>query len=249
MLAYTYNYYEGNVLKVVEPQKLLCFSYKWLGDNGKPQVITLIDESKDPSDDTAITAQLWGLLDEANLAVAHNGTRFDAKMANTFFIEHGMQPPSSYKIIDTLTAARKQFKFPSNKLDELGKFLGVGQKTEVTCGQLWEDCLKGDKKAYKLMAEYCANDVKLMEEVYWKIMPFASQPLINKLTNNEMICPTCGSTKFRQLEKIVPDTTLGPSWEYRCSSCGKIVKVPLSKDERDELGFEKVRNRNISGCF
>lgn len=247
MLAYTYNYYEGNVLKVVEPQKLLCFSYKWLGEKAAPKTVCLIDGSVDPSNDTWITHRLWSLLDEANMAIAHNGTRFDAKMANTFFVEHGMQPPAPYKMIDTLTAARQKFKFPANKLDELGKFLKVGQKTEVTCGQLWEDCLKGDKKAYKLMATYCANDVSLMEEVYWKLMPFAQQPLINKFVNEELVCPVCGGKKFHR-KGITADATQGPSWRYMCQSCGHSMKVPLDKDEKEEMGFVKPINRRITGC-
>lgn len=248
MLAYTYNYYDGNVLKVVKPQKLLCFSYKWLGSTKDPDTYCLIEGSVDPEDDAWITHRLWDVLNEANLAVAHNGSRFDAKMSNTFFVEHGLNPPSPYKIIDTLTSARQKFKFPSNKLDELGKFLGVGQKTDITCGQLWEDCLRGSKKAYKLMAKYCANDVKLMEEVYWKIMPFATQPLINKYVNEEIICPTCGSKRF-QRKGIVSDGNVGPSWRYLCQGCGKSVKVPLSKDEKEDLGYNKPINRNISGCF
>lgn len=248
MLAYTYNYYEGNVLKVVKPQKLLCFSYKWLGDEGKPQSLTLPQGSCDPEDDKWITRQLWYLLDEAKMAIAHNGSRFDGKMANTFFISHGMQPPSPYKMIDTLNFARKTFKFPSNKLDELGKYLGIGQKTEVTCGQLWEDCLKGDLEAYEKMAVYCENDVTLMESLYWKIAPFSQVPSINKLVKQDLVCPVCGCTRFTS-EGIVPDTTQNPSWTYRCECCKHLVKVPLSKEEREDEGYFKPINRNISGCF
>lgn len=248
MLAYTYNYYEGNVLKIVEPQKLLCFSYKWLGEDGQPTTVTLNQGGLDNKDDSWITHQLWRLLDEANMAIAHNGSRFDGKMANTFFVEHGMKPPAPYKMVDTLTAARQKFKFPSNKLDELGKFLGVGQKTEITCGDLWEDCLKGDKKAYELMAKYCANDVALMENIYWKLMPFAQMPAINKLVNEELVCPTCGNTHFHKKGQV-PDATQGPSWRYLCTVCGHSVKVPLTKDEKEELGIVKPLNRNIAGCF
>lgn len=248
MLAYTYNYYEGNVLKIVEPQKLLCFSYKWLGEGGKPRVITLPEGSKNPKDDFWITYELWRLLDEANLAIAHNGSRFDSKMANTFFVEHNLNPPAPYKMVDTLTAARQKFKFPSNKLDELGKFLGVGQKTEVTCGDLWEACLNGDKKAYSLMAKYCANDVALMEKIYWKLMPFANMPTINKLVNEELVCPVCGGHHFHKKGQV-PDAAQGPSWRFLCTSCGHSVKVPLTKDEKEELGVFRPLNRKISGCF
>ena len=248
MLAYTYNYYEGNVLKVVEHQKLLCFSYKWLGDKSAPKTVCLMDGSVDPNNDEWITRELWHLLDEANLAIAHNGSRFDAKMANTFFVEHGMTPPAPYKMVDTLTAARQKFKFPSNKLDELGKFLGVGQKTEVTCGDLWEACLNGDRKAYRMMAVYCANDVALMEEIYWKLMPFAKMPLINKFVNSDLVCPVCGGTHF-QRKGMVPDAAQGQSWRYLCQSCGHSLKVPLDKDEKEEMGLLKPMAKTISGCF
>lgn len=248
MLAYTYNYYEGQVLKIVEPQKLLCFSYKWLGDTQKPETVTLIDKGTNPKDDFWITHELWRLLDEANLAIAHNGARFDGKMANTFFVAHGLKPPAPYKMVDTLTAARQKFKFPSNKLDELGKFLGVGQKTEVTCNDLWEACLEGNKKAYQQMAVYCANDVTLMENIYWKLIPFANMPAINKLINQELVCSKCGNTHL-QRKGIVPDATQGPSWRYYCPICGSSTKVPLTKDEKEEHGIIKPMNRNISGCF
>lgn len=248
MLAYTYNYYEGRVLKVVERQKLLCFSYKWLGDKGKPKTVTLIEGSVDPKNDSWITHELWRVLDEANLAIAHNGARFDGKMANTFFVAHGLKPPAPYKMVDTLTAARQKFKFPSNKLDELGKFLGVGQKTEVTCGDLWEACLEGDKKAYKQMAIYCANDVTLMENVYWELMPFANPPAINKLINEEIVCSVCGNTHLQRKGRV-PDATLGPSWRYYCTVCGNSTKVPLTKEEKEEFGLVKPLNKRITGCF
>lgn len=248
MLAYTYGYYETNVIKIVEHQKLLCFSYKWLGDDGEPETVCLTDGSVDPKNDKYIVQRLWDLLDSCNFAIFHNGAKYDCKMANMFFAEHNIAPPSPYKCIDTLQAAKKYFRFPSNKLDELGKFFELGQKTEVKCGDLWEACLKGDKKAYKLMAKYCANDVALMEKVYWKIMPFAQTPLLNKMINEELVCSVCGSTSF-QRRGIVPDATQGPSWRYTCNCCGHQTKVPLSKLEREENEFVKPSNRNIGGCF
>lgn len=248
MLAWTYNYYDGQVLKIKEHQKLLCFSYKWLGDDGKPQSVTLLQGSCDPNDDRWITRQLWYLLDEAKMAIAHNGARFDGKMANTFFVEHGMEPPSPYKMMDTLTFAKQKFRFPSNKLDELGKYLDIGQKTEITCGQLWEDCLKGDIDAYEKMAIYCENDVALMEELYWKIAPFSKMPMLNKILKEELICPVCGGKEFKK-EGITPDATQTPSWNYRCRCCKHIMKVPLSKEEREEENYYKPMNRPIAGCF
>ena len=244
MLVYTYNYYDANVLKIVEHQKLLCFSYKWLGEKEPPR--TVISNGKD---DSLAAEKLWWLLDEANYAVGHNASRFDAKMANVFFVEHGLKPTTPYKVIDTLTTARQKFKFPSNKLDELGKFLGVGQKTQITHADLWESCLDGDKEAFKKMADYCEQDVVLLEQVYWKLMPFAQAPMFNKIVNADLVCPICGGKEFTKINKYVPDATVQPSWTYKCNCCSHMVKVPLSKLEREELGFEKPVNRNIAGCF
>ena len=74
--------------------------------------------------------------------------------------------------IDMLKIARKQFRFPSNKLDYVGKTLGVGAKTEHEGFDLWIKCMNRDGKAWKRMEEYNKQDVILLEKVYHRMLPW-----------------------------------------------------------------------------
>ena len=75
---------------------------------------------------------LYKLLDEADAVVHFNGSRFDVPVVNKEFLLQGWAPPSSYQQIDLLKTARKQFKFPSNKLDYIAQALKLGGKTKHT---------------------------------------------------------------------------------------------------------------------
>lgn len=159
-LGWFYGQYDTTPLKIEQPPILLAVSWKWLGDKGKAQGKILTDfKQSGKYDDYGIVRKLWELLDEAQLVYAHNGNKFDLKMANAFFIRHNMTPPSPYKSFDTLQTARKYFKFDNNKLDYLGKLLVGEGKTEITYGACWDKLLHGtlkeQKKYGELMRKYC----------------------------------------------------------------------------------------------
>jgi hypothetical protein len=169
------------------------------------------------------------MLEEADVVIAHNLNKFDKKRAQTRFMMNGLQPPSSYLQIDTLQHARKSFAFPSNRLDALGEYLGVGRKMETPKG-LWMDIMQcTEAKHYKskaaakkadesldIMVAYCNQDVLLLEDVYIEIRGYVKpHPNIGLFSHEEgMICPTCGSTHL----KIVGEyhTTANSYDEYRC---------------------------------
>lgn len=157
-LSWNYGQYQTSAILVEKPPILLSFSWKWLGDKGEPKCLTILDRPlADRFDHTLLVKELWKLMDEAEVVVAHN-INFDMKMANAFFLRCGLNPPSWYKPFCTLKTARKYFKLDNNKLDYLGKLLGVGQKTETTHADVWYDMLFGNKKeqkvANRLMKEY-----------------------------------------------------------------------------------------------
>jgi Zn ribbon nucleic-acid-binding protein len=137
-------------------------------------------------------------------------------MANTFFIKEGLTPPSPYKVIDTLTIARSKFKFMSNKLDDLGKYLGVGRKVDTGGFKLWLGCLKGDKKSWKLMRKYNKQDVSLLEDIYIKLRGWGTNlPAVK----TGILCPTCGSDdiQFRGWNT----NKIWRTKRIQCLNCGK----------------------------
>lgn len=239
-LGWTYGQYQADVIKVEQPPILLAFSWKWLGEHSKPHGMTLLDTKQVGAfDDYEIVRKLWELLDEAEVVVAHNGARFDSKMANTFFLRHNMKPPTPYKVFDTLQTARRFFKFDNNKLDYLGKLLSGEGKTEVTYGGCWYDMLYGDKKTRKkkadLMDKYCRQDTAVLESVYLKILPWATNhPNMALCANQEQICPRCGFASHFKIKSYRKTGVQVNAIQLQCKRCGGYVTRPLSPEEKEE---------------
>lgn len=172
--------WETNIVEVIENSFMLSFSYKWLGEKAT-HTYALPDFHrfrKDKHDDSQLVAKLHELLSQADIVVHHNGDRFDVPTANTRLLFHGFSPPAPFKTIDTCKQARRLLKLPSNKLDDIGEYFGLGRKLAHTGKHLWLACMNGDRKAYKLMKKYNAQDVVLLENVYLKMLPYIKQPKI-----------------------------------------------------------------------
>lgn len=249
-----YGQYETNPIKIEQPPILLAISWKWLGESGSAHGKTLFDFPQTNNwDDTGIVKELWKLLDEASIVVAHNLKRFDNKMANTFFLRHNMTPPSPYKMFDTLQAARTYFKTDNNKLDYLGKLLFGEGKTETTYKDCWDKMLNGNpkeaKKYAKLMDEYCRNDTDLLEKVYQKLLPWAYNHPNMALASGHDVCPRCGCNEGFRIKAYRHTGTQINAIQYQCKHCGGYVTRKLDKEERDELEAQgKLRStfRNLT---
>src|ERR1035437_5279016 len=79
-LGYTWGKYEQNVIEFEREQVILCMGYQWLGK--KIKVIALPDYTnykRDKTIDLELIKDIWKLLDEADIVVAHNGNDFDIK--------------------------------------------------------------------------------------------------------------------------------------------------------------------------
>jgi RNase_H superfamily len=209
---------------------ILSFAVKEAGK--KVQTYCLADfpgYEKDKEDDTQLVKELWKVLESADIIVAHNGDRFDLPKINTRFLTHGMQPPSPYKTVDTLQIARKVFKFDSNKLDELGRYLGVGRKLAHTGFHLWKGCMEGDPKAWKTMKRYNGRDVILLEKIYFLMRPWAkTHPNVNQgqLYN----CPKCGSSKVQR--RGWSFTLLRKKQRMHCQNCAGWFELGAMKVEK-----------------
>ena len=182
------NKWDFRYVKEIEPQKLMCYAYKYLGEESVKFVSMHDFESQ-----VELVKSLADLLNEVDISIAHNGINFDDKMANTFFITNGVDRPSPRKSIDTLRVARRQFRFPSNGLDDLGEYLGLGGKAETTYGSIWEDFISGDAEAGRLMQVYNERDVELLEQIYLKFLPYIdNHPNMGVYMQKPGVCAHCG---------------------------------------------------------
>lgn len=193
ILGYVWEKYETNLVESKRDWYIMSFSYKWLG--GNTHVISLPDfphYKKDPEDDTYVVRELWKLFDEADITIAHNNNGFDRKKSNARFIQLGFTPPSPYKVIDTLSEARKNFKFTSNKLDDLAQYLSIGRKVETGGYVLWRDCMLGKKEAWDRMRKYNRRDTDLLEAVYLKLLPWIDSHPKYGAWIGKIVCDKCG---------------------------------------------------------
>ena len=223
-LGYTWGKWEQNVIEFKEYGYILCFAYKWLGD----KTVRTSSVAKG-TNDKKVVDELWQVLQDADIVIAHNGQAFDVKKANARFAFYKLPPPSAYHMIDTRTLARKYFKFESNKLDELCKYLGIGGKMETGGFQLWLDCMAGNKQAWKKMLAYNKHDIVLLENIYNRLRPWmTNHPNVNVLSGKLEACPICESTKLQRRGYGI--TRTGRKQRFQCQACGgwsfsKVEKV------------------------
>lgn len=220
MLAYVWNCYQANTLKIVKHSYMLSFAYKWLGEK-KTHVLSLPDYDlydDDPTDDWGLCDDLHALFNEADVVVGHNGVGFDDKVSRGRMLQNGFGPTSPHRTIDTLKIARKQFKFSNNKLDTIGELLNVGRKVPHAGMSLWFDCMDGCPKAWKKMCEYNKQDVDLLEEVYLKLRPWAYGHPDLRGDMTSLACHKCGS--FDLMKRGFSRTTRTIRQRYQCKGCG-----------------------------
>lgn len=218
-LSYVWGHYEQNVVKHEVEWYMLSWSVRWLQDDPITKCLADYPGYKAGSDDDKqLVSELWKFLDEADVIVWQNGDKFDAKKINTRLIKHGIRPPRPYRTVDTLKVARKHFAFNSNKLNDLGNYLGVGHKLEHKGFELWKGCLLGDAESWATMKAYNERDVELLQDVYLKLLSWTSNhPNVGTLKGLKDACRNCGSTDIIQDGYIL--TATGKRPQYRCGHC------------------------------
>lgn len=232
-LGWVWQKWQTDVIDFQQNWFMLSFAWKWMGAE-HVNVKALPDYAgyvKHKTNDKSLVTDLHKLLDDADIVIGQNSDSFDIKKSNARFIFHKLPPPSTYKTVDTLKLARKYFKFESNKLGDLGKFLNVGSKLPHTGFHLWAGCMEGDEASWKLMREYNKADVALLEEVYYKLRPWAvNHPNLGLYSNPadpQCVCPTCQSNRIQKRGYNYAKLQIRQRWH--CLDCrswfsGKIVK-------------------------
>lgn len=231
--GYVWGMYEQNVLKVIEQSKIIAVAWKELNDK-KVSIRALPDYvgyKPNVLDDKKLCKEVWQVLDEADVVVAHNGDQFDLKKLNTRFADHEFGAPSAYKSIDTRKVAKKHFRFDSNSLNELSIYLFGGHKINNGGFGLWDACMKGDMDAWKRMKDYNVHDVELLEKVYLRLRPFMdNHPNMNIVAghvHNEHSCPVCLSKHVTRRGYSI--TRAGKYQRFQCNDCGTWSSGPYEK--------------------
>lgn len=215
----------ANLEQIKRDWNILSFAAKWYGTPEDEVFYEDVRESGNYADDSKLLVKIWELIDAADFVVCHNAS-FDTKKINSRFLLNGMSKPSPYRVIDTLTIAKRNFGFTSNKLAYLTDKLCVKYKKqsheEFAGISLWIECLKGNEDAWRTMMTYNIFDVLSLEELLTILAPW------------ESALPNLSLYSEEALEELAEG--FGDEWE----ECGYHY-TNLSK-------FKRYRNR-ITGQF
>lgn len=234
--AHVWGLFKQNVgiNQIMESSYVLCWSAKWYGDDDIFFASTYHTGTK------RMLRVIHDLISQADAVVHYNGKKFDIPTLNKEFILNGMTPPAPYKQIDLLSVARNQFKFPSNKLDYVAQALGLGQKSKHIGHELWIRCMNNDEEAWKMMEEYNINDVRLLEEVYNKFIPWIKNHANHSLySDDHMCCPNCSGTSY--VRRGFAYTYNCKYQRYRCKDCGNWFRGTKSLDPQSGKKFVNVQ--------
>lgn len=238
MVAYVWARWKQNVYleQTISEWFMLCWAAKWIGGEMMSDCVT--PEEAVSEDDKRITKSLWMLLNEADIVIAHNGSKFDIPKMNSRFAVHGIKPPTPYRQIDTKVVAAKQFGFSSNKLDALAGYFGIRHK-DNTNFDLWKRCVSGDKEALDYMRNYNIGDVEILEKVYFKLRPWIkNHPNISLyIESDEERCPYCGSHNLNDTGTY-SYTQVSKFSNVRCEDCDGIARRRVSE-------YPKNKRKNL----
>lgn len=210
---------------IVKERAIICICYKY---EGSDKVYSL---TWNKGDDKKMLEKFASVINTADEVIGHNSDNFDIKWVRTRCIYHGISMTHDIKSIDTLKASRGKFRFNSNKLDYLGKYLGVGEKMDTGGFDLWKDIiLKNSRKALNKMVDYCKQDVVLLEKVFQKLNPYIphktnAAKMFDRtpITCPECLCDDTVINKYKTSAAGVKSVTL------QCKGCHKYFSVLESR--------------------
>ncbi len=206
---------------IIKEREIICICYKW---EGSAKVYSLTWDSK--QSDKKMLIEFINVANEADELVGHNGDKFDLAWVRTRCLFHNIQMFPTYTTIDTLKQARAKFKFNSNRLDYIAKYLGLSGKIKTEY-DLWKGIvLNKDKRCLSKMVEYCKYDVVLLEKVFEKLSPHILGKLHHGMLNGakKHSCPECSGYDMK-LSKTRITAAGYKKHQLQCNSCGHYTTV------------------------
>lgn len=237
--SYHWGQWQQNLSVKQQIQESHMLSHAWAWGDGEVYSSVLTPEEVLNQDDERIVYEIWSLLDNCDVVVAHNGKRFDVKKVNGYFLKYGLPKPSSYKIIDTLEIAKKHFNLPFKSLEYLAKFLNVELKQDSGGIQTWIDCDRGDPEALATMEFYNRGDVVTLREIHNKLKGWDNNGVNIALynDNHDALCTHCGSDDISVITDKFAYTPQRKYQLFRCNSC----QAPLRSNTKEGIGNSLVR--------
>lgn len=228
--AYVWGLFKETVpiQRLIETGRVMCWSAKWVGDRE-----VLFSSEWDHGHESMIH-RAHALCESADAIIHYNGNKFDMPTLHKEFLMYNMKPPAPSKHIDLYRTVRSRFRFPSNKLDYVAQQLGLGKKTAHEGFELWVKCMHGDAKAQRKMARYNKQDVKLLEKLYKRLLPWIPNHPNYALYLDNLTAPVCTNCGSKHVHKRGIEHTKTLSYQrYQCQDCGSWMRGRVNVSSPD----------------
>lgn len=202
------------VEQLQRPTRCVMAGAKWFGD---PRSLLIVDE-RGRGGNYGMMKKVHALVSRADVVVGYNSDGFDLPWLRGAMVEHGLPPLPPVTSIDLYKAVKK-FRFMSNKLAYVAPLLKIGQKVKTEGLDLWLKCLAGDRAAWGRMRTYNAQDVRLLETGYFRLLPYISNhPRLHAAGKDRPTCGTCGADSI-QYRGVYRTKTMTYD-RGQCQKCG-----------------------------
>lgn len=154
--------------------RILCCSFKPLdgevytyrGDDKPYKGRSKIDDSK-------LCIAIRDELEKYDLIVAHNGRMFDIPFLNARLAKAGERPLNTHFVMDPRWFLNSgAMRIGSAKLENAQKFFNLGEAKTPISWEDWQKASMGDREAMDQVVIHCEQDVKVLEELYWHVLPY-----------------------------------------------------------------------------
>ena len=205
-------------------------SVSWAYNDGEVVGYRLTPEDVKTGNDFDVVVKMVEAINNSDIIVTFNGKRFDSKLINTRALFWGLPPTKIVKHIDLMEQAKRVFKFPSNSMDNISKYLGLDGKIKTSSSSLWERCIEYQNydecdNALSEMLTYNKQDIVVTRALYKRMQGWMkSAPNIGTITseitgNKTLRCIHCGSDDIHPMNDLT--FTAVSSFElYRCGNVG-----------------------------
>lgn len=217
-------------------------SNSWAFNDEPPQGVRLSPEDVEGSNDLMVVVDSIKAIEKADLLVSFNGKRFDVPLLKTRALLHGLPPIKFPPHLDLMQEAKKNFRFPSNSMQNISLYLGEHGKLATSGRNLWERCYHYQNyddcnDALAQMLEYGLQDIDATRDLHKRLQGWFKSPVniglitkeingVNTKDNRDLLCPHCSS---KDVDKIGSKAYTSVS-SFNIYRCGNSACRGLSRD-------------------
>tara|TARA_Y100000310_G_scaffold336735_1_gene422075 strand:- start:2638 stop:3195 length:558 start_codon:yes stop_codon:yes gene_type:complete len=158
---------------------LLCGSFQPIipPEYGAPEAYTIHivakKHSKDPNPDKQLAMMLRDEIERYDEIVTWNGKMFDVPFLNARLLKHNERPVRPRFHLDLMyKAGYSANRIGSKKLVNVQKFLDLAESKTDIDWDVWKMAMRGDDTALAEVIYHCEQDVRVLAEVYWRLLPY-----------------------------------------------------------------------------